>query len=396
MKQAVRDGQLGEGAIDTLLVRRFAVMIRFGLFDRPPTTTPIPVQADGAASRTLAEQGTVLLRNQSGALPLSGSTASIAVIGPYAGAAQTGGGGSSHVVPAYTVSPVRGIEDRVPGATVSYDAGTDPAAAAALARAADVAVVMVGDTETEGRDRPGLALTGNQDALVSAVAAANPHTVVVVKSGGPVLMPWVDQVPAIVEAWYPGEEDGDAVAAVLFGDVDPGGRLPITFPRADADTPAHTPAQYPGVNGVATYSEGLRIGYRWYDAQGIAPLYPFGYGLSYTSFGYSHLSASRPDRHGQVTVRLDVTNTGRRAGSTVAQVYVADPAAAGEPPVQLKGFQRVSLSPGRTRRVTLRLDSRAFSVWDSDAQRWTVTPGTYTIRAGGSSADLPLSTTVRA
>ena len=391
MRQALAAGQISESAIDTLLVRRFTVMIRFGQFDHPLTTTPIPVRADGAASRSLAEQGTVLLRNQSGALPLPGSVTSVAVIGPYAGAAQTGGGGSSHVVPAYTVSPVDGIRARVPGATVSYDAGTDPAAAAALARTADVAVVMVGDNETEGRDRPSMALTGNQDALVSAVAAANPRTVVVVKSGGPVLMPWAGQVPAIVEAWYPGEEDGNAVAAVLFGDVDPGGRLPITFPRADADTPAHTPAQYPGVNGVATYSEGLQIGYRWYDARHIAPLYPFGYGLSYTSFRYSHLDVSRPDRHGQVTVRLDVTNTGHRSGSTVAQVYVADPAAAGEPPIQLEGFQRVSLKPGRTHQVTLRLDSRAFSVWDSAAQRWTVTPGRYTIRAGGSSADLPLS-----
>jgi beta-glucosidase len=391
MRQAVAAGQISETAIDTLLVRRFTVMIRFGLFDRPLTGSPIPVRADGAASRSLAEQGTVLLRNTGGALPLAPSVGSVAVIGPYAGAARTGGGGSSHVVPAYTVSPAQGIQDRVPGATVSYDAGTDPAAAAALARTADVAVVMVGDAETEGHDRPDLALTGNQDALVSAVAAANPHTVVVVKSGGPVLMPWADQVPAIVEAWYPGEEDGNAVAAVLFGDVDPGGRLPVTFPRADTDVPAHTAAQYPGVDGTAIYSEGLQIGYRWYDAQRIAPLYPFGYGLSYTTFRYSRLATSRPDRQGRVTVSLTVTNTGHRAGSTVAQLYVADPVATGEPPIQLKGFQRVSLDPGQTRRLTLQLDRRAFSVWDTAAQRWTVTPGRYTIRAGSSSADLPLA-----
>ncbi|HEY3716491.1 MAG TPA: glycoside hydrolase family 3 C-terminal domain-containing protein [Jatrophihabitantaceae bacterium] len=393
MKRAVENGQISVQTIDTLLIRRFTTMIRFGLFDRPLTTSPIPITEDGTFARTAAEQGTVLLKNAAAQLPLDASALhSVAVIGPYAGAARTGGGGSSHVEPAYTVSPVDGIQNRVgPTVTVSYNDGADPAAAAALARSADVAIVMVGDDETEGVDRPGLALSGNQDALVSAVAAANPHMVAVVKSGGPVLMPWVDQVPAVVEAWYPGEEDGNAVAAVLFGDVNPSGKLPITFPKADGDVPAHTPQQYPGVNGTAVYSEGLQVGYRWYDAQGIAPLFPFGYGLSYTTFAFSHLTVTPVlALRGQVTVGVDVTNTGTRTGSEVAQVYVADPAAAGEPPTQLKGFQKVTLAPGQTKHLRLTLDQRAFSTWDPAAQQWTTRDGRYRVFVGDSSRNLPL------
>ena len=397
MKQAVESGQVSMQTIDTLLKRRFATMIRFGLFDRPLTESPIPAAENGKFARSTAEAGTVLLKNTGAQLPLDAAALhSVALIGPYAGAAKTGGGGSSKVVPAYTVNPVDGIKNRVgPGVDVSYSDGKDPAAAAALARSADVAIVMVGDNESEGSDRPNLALSGDQDQLVESVAAANPHTVVVVKSGGPVLMPWIDQVPATVEAWYPGEEDGNAVAAVLFGDVNPSGKLPISFPRKDADTPAHTPEQYPGVNGTAAYSEGLKVGYRWYDAEDIAPLFPFGYGLSYTTFAYSNLDVSpilTPDGH--ITVGVDVTNTGRRAGSEVAQVYVADPSAAGEPPKQLKGFQKASLRPGETKHLTFKLDQRAFSIWDSAAQQWTTVHGQYGVYVGGSSRDLPLHGTV--
>lgn len=397
MKQAVQSGQVSMQTVDTLLKRRFATMIRFGLFDRPLTKSPIPTAEHGKFARSAAEAGTVLLKNNSAQLPLNAAALhSVAVIGPYAGAAKIGGGGSSKVVPAYTVKPVDGIKNRVgPGVNVSYADGSDPAAAAALAHSADVAVVMVGDNETEGSDRPNLALSGNQDQLVESVAAANPHTVVVVKSGGPVLMPWIDQVPATVEAWYPGEEDGNAVASVLFGDVNPSGKLPISFPRKDADTPAHTPEQYPGVNNTATYSEGLKVGYRWYDAEGIAPLFPFGYGLSYTTFAYSNLDVSpRLNPNGQVTATADVTNTGRRAGSEVAQVYVADPSTAGEPPKQLKGFQKVTLQPGETKHLTFKLDQSAFSIWDSAAQQWTTVHGRYGVFVGGSSRDLPLQGTV--
>lgn len=397
MRDAVNSGQISESVLDRLITRRYAVMIRFGLFDRPLTLSPIPAEQNGAVARGIAEQGTVLLKNAGGQLPLdAAATRKVAVIGPFAGAAHTGGGGSSHVVPLYTVDPVTGVKNRLgAGADVSFADGSDVTAAADLARSADVALVMVGDNETEGRDRPGLALSGNQDQLVSAVAAANPHTVVIVKSGAPVLMPWLDQVPAVVEAWYPGEEDGNAVAAVLFGDVNPSGKLPVTFPRADADTPAHTPDRWPGVAGTATYAEGLQIGYRWYDAQHIAPLFPFGYGLSYTTFRYGNLSVSPvATRTGDVSVGVDVTNTGSRAGADVAQVYVSAPAAAGEPPRRLAGFQKVSLRPGQTRHLTFVLDPRAFSVWDTTAHAWTIVPGGHQVWAGDSSRDLPLHATV--
>jgi beta-glucosidase len=394
MQQAVQDGQVPIATVDELLIRRFTVMIRFGLFDRQLTTSPIPAARDGAFARASAEEGTVLLKNDGSQLPLNAAALhSLAVIGPYAGAAKTGGGGSSHVDPLYTVSPVAGIQVRAgQNVTVSYNNGSDPAAAAALAKTSDAAIVMVGDSETEGADRTTLALSGDQDQLVEAVAAANPHTIVVVKSGGPVLMPWASQVPAIVEAWYPGEEDGNAVAAVLFGDVNPSGKLPVTFPASDGQVPASTPQQWPGVNDTAVYSEGLDVGYRYYDASNLTPLFPFGYGLSYTTFSMSHLAVSR--RGGKVVVTADVTNTGTRAGAEVAQVYVADPAAAGEPPEQLRGFARVTLRPGQTKQVTITLGQHAFQVWDSTAQKWTTAAGRYTISLGDSSANLPLHATV--
>lgn len=394
INQAITSGQLSVNTIDSLLISRFATMIRFGMFDRKHTTTPIPVTADGTFARTAAEEGTVLLKNSGAQLPLNATKLhSVAVIGPFAGAAYTGGGGSSFVQPLYTVSPVDGIKHRT-AATVSFNNGSDLTAAANAARGADVAVVMVGDTETEGTDRTTLALSGNQDQLVAAVAAANPHTVVVVKSGGAVLMPWLSKVPAVVEAWYPGQEDGNAVAAVLFGDFNPSGKLPVTFPAADAQVPANTPQQYPGVNGNAVYSEQLQVGYRWYDANGHTPLFPFGYGLSYTTFGFSNLTVSPRAADGTVTVGVQITNTGQRTGAEVAQVYLADPATAGEPPRQLRGFQKINLPPGQSGHLTIKLDARAFQIWNTSSNSWTTAAGTYGVFVGDSSRNLPLHGTV--
>jgi beta-glucosidase len=291
------------------------------------------------------------------------------------------------VTPLYTVTPVDGIKSH--GVTVSYNDGSDPAAAAALARSADIAVVMVGNKDKEGGDRPNLSLPGGQDQLVSSVAAANPKTVVVLKTGGPVLMPWLAQVPAVLEAWYPGEEDGNVVADLLFGAANPSGKLPMTFPKAESQTPANTPEQYPGVGGTATYSEKLQVGYRWYDAQNVEPQFPFGHGLSYSTFAFRHLGVSGSGR-----ATVDVTNTGRRTGADVVQVYVAAPASAGEPPRQLRGFAKVTLRPGQTRHVEVTLDPRSFSIWDTSAGRWATVPGRYTVFAGDSSRDLPLSRTL--
>jgi beta-glucosidase len=397
LKQAVLDGQVSMQRLDQLLEERLATEIRFGLFDHSLTTSPIDAAAGGQVARQVEEAGTVLLKNDGSQLPLDASSLhSIAVIGQYANTTYPGGGGSSHVNPLYTVSPVQGIENRVgSGVSVTTTNGSDLTQAAQQAAAADVAVVVVSDAEREGADRPNLSLTGNQDQLVNTVAAANPHTVVVVDSGAPVLMPWVNNVPSIIEAWYPGEEDGNALAAVLFGDVNPSGKLPVTFPATNNQTPVADPSRWPGVNGVATYSEGLDVGYRWYDANNQTPLFPFGYGLSYTSFNYSHLVVSpQLNQNGQVNVGVDVTNTGSRAGVDVAQVYVTDPQAAGEPPLQLKGFDRVELAPEQTKHLEFHLDQRAFSIWNSDAQAWTTVDGQYAVHVGDSSADLPLSAPV--
>ena len=277
---------------------------------------------------------------------------------------------------------------RVPSQTPPLDE------AVALARSSDVAVVFASDFETEGADLTDLDLPAGQNELIRAVAAVNPRTIVVLNTGSAVTMPWLDSVAAVLEAWYPGQEDGNAIAAVLFGDVNPSGKLPVTFPRRLADVPAASAAQWPGVNGEVQYSEGLQVGYRWYAAKGIAPLFPFGFGLSYTTFRLANLRVS----HGSgrlLRVSADITNTGRRAGADVVQLYVGDPAADSEPPVQLKAFERVELAAGRTRRVTFDLGPRAFAHWDDAAAGWVVSPGTYRISVGTSSADLPLHSEVK-
>jgi len=395
--QAVKAGKVPMRVIDDKLVRRYRTMMELGVFYHPPKHKAIPAKKDGAIARRIAEEGMVLLKNQGNLLPLdAASLHSIAVIGPYAAKASTGGGGSSHVVPLYTVNPVKGIRDRAGSRVkVTFADGSDVQQAVRLAKAADVAIVMVGDHETEGRDHP-IALQGNQNQLVKAVAAANPHTVVVLKSGSVELMPWVDKVPAILEAWYPGEEDGNAVAAVLFGDFDPSGKLPLTFPRRLADLPAHTPEQYPGVDGEVHYSEGVFVGYRHYDEKNIKPLFPFGYGLHYTTFAYKDLKVSpgsvSSNGKGAVTVDLDVTNTGSRAGAEVAELYLGFPttAAVPEPPKQLKGFERVELKPGQTGHVQIVVDSHELSYWNASRHAWAIMPGAYKVMVGASSRDIRL------
>jgi beta-glucosidase len=403
LKAAVQSGKVPMSAIDDKLVRRFRTMMEIGVFDHPPQRAPIPAKEDGGVARRLAEEGMVLLKNTGGLLPLNAARLrSIAVIGPYAGHAMTGGGGSSHVIPLYSVDPVEGVRRRAgPHVTVNFADGGEIPLAAVMARSADVAVVMVGDRETEGRDHS-ISLSDSQDQLIEAVAQANPHTVVVVKTGSAVLMPWANKVPAILEAWYPGEEDGNTVAAVLFGDLNPSGRLPMTFPKTLADLPANTPAQYPGINGVVHYSEGVFVGYRRYDAQNIQPLFPFGFGLSYTTFAFKHLvtkpaHASPGESTLHVTVDLDVTNTGQRAGAEVVELYVGIPSthAVPEPPKQLRGFERLELNPGETGRAHLELGARSFAYWDVHMRGWVIAPGAYRIMVGSSSREIRLQGTIQ-
>ncbi|MGA8365966.1 MAG: glycoside hydrolase family 3 C-terminal domain-containing protein [Candidatus Acidiferrales bacterium] len=406
---AVQNGQVTQATVNDKLIRRFTTMLNFGVFNNPPGVTTIPSAADGLISRQISEAGMVLLQNNGAILPLKASSLhTIAVIGPYAGSAKTGGGGSSQVSPIYTVSPVTGIQNVVgSGVTVSYNNGSTISTAVTLAQSSDVAIVMVGDSEAEGSDGS-ISLSGTQDSLVEQIVAAQPKTIVVMKSGTGILMPWASSVPAILQAWYPGEEDGNAVAAVLFGSVNPSGKLPLTIPvsASDPDPPADgsQPAQYPGVNGTVTYSEGVFVGYRHYDQAGITPLFPFGFGLSYTTFSFSNLSVTPttlPDfstnPNQTVTVSFNVKNTGSVTGAEVAQVYVAIPSPSSsvlEPPKWLKGFQKISLTPGQTSPVTITLNMRSFAYWDVTSSSWLVAPGTYQIMVGDSSRNIVLQAPV--
>ncbi len=269
------------------------------------------------------------------------------------------------------------------------------ASAVSAAKSASTAVVVVSDdTESEATDRLGLNLPSAQDELISAVAAANPNTVVVIDAGAPIVMPWLSQVSSVLDAWYPGQSNGTALADVLFGKSDPSGHLPVTFPTDLSEVPASTPAQFPGLNNEVQYSEGIDVGYRFYDANDKTPLFPFGFGLSYTHFAFSGVRVDRNvvDGVDDVHVSATVTNVGKTAGADVAQLYLGDPASTGEPPRQLVGFQRVKLDPGRSARVRFTITPRDEWWYDDGAGGWTSTPGLYRVYVGDSSAlaNLPL------
>ena len=403
LEQAVKDGQVPVARIDDALVRRYTVMIEHGFFDRKPIerspNDSIPALEHGTVARRIAEQSMVLLKNDGNLLPLDPrALQSVALIGPYAVRAMTGGGGSSYVNPPYTIRPEDGIYSHMESQRklVVLD-GSDVDAAAAAAQKAQVAIVMVGDDEGEDHDHS-LALPEKLNQLIAAVAAANPKTIVVLKSGSAVLMPWIGAVPSVLEAWYPGEEDGNAVADVLFGDADPGGRLPMTFPVRAEDTLASNPDQYPGQNGVVHYSEGLSVGYRGYQEKNIKPLFSFGFGLSYTQFRYSGLTVSRTGSRSvpRVEVTFQVTNTGLRTGSDVPQVYISFPhiEEGDEPPLQLRAFAKVDLRQGESKTIRLLLEKSAFSWWSEQSGEWKIPNGTFKISLGASSADIRESQTV--
>jgi beta-glucosidase len=272
----------------------------------------------------------------------------------------------------------------------------DPAqwqAAIDAAKTSNVAVVFVNDIRTEGADLQSLSLPGDQNQLIDAVAAVNRHTVVVLDTGGPALTPWRDQVAGLLEAWYPGQENGDAIASVLFGDTNPSGRLPVTFPASDDQGPLTTPERFPGTNDTVRYEEGIFVGYRYYDANGQDPAFPFGHGLSYTTFSYGHLHAANLHRGAKsARVKLLVRNTGPRRGTEVVQVYNGHlPTAVETEPRQLAGFATVTLKPGKQQYVTARIDRRALSYWDTDADEWVTPAGEVPVYVGSSSRDIRLS-----
>ncbi len=404
---AIASGQASVADLDEHVRRILRTMFAFGVFDRdayPNDPASIPVDAHADVAARVEEGGITLLKNTRKLLPLTGAK-TIAVIGSDANRAKSGGG-SSYINPLKLTTTLAGIKTRAgDGVQVVFDDSDDPAHSAATAKAADVAIVVAADTAAEGDDQSCIAIdcsddkiiTGlltsetkkrNTDAVVAAVGKAQPKTVVVLETSGPVLTDWRDQVAAIVEAWYPGESGGTAIARVLFGDIDPGGRLPATFPARQQDLPTEQgdPEQYPGVDGVVTYKEGVLVGYRWFDAKRIKPVFPFGFGKSYTRFTYRKLRVR--GRRVSFTVR----NVGRRTGFAVPQLYTGIPVPAGttEPPRQLKGFTKLSLAPGRRKRVTLKLNRRSFSYYDVGKAAWTVAPGCARVFVGRSSRDLPL------
>jgi beta-glucosidase len=402
--EALAGGAATMADVDERVRSYLRTLFAYGAFDRVAFAADeqaIEREANAREARKLAEAGITLLEND-GVLPLNRRKLdSIAVIGAGATEYLTGGG-SSEIDPYSYTSPLEGIAAAAgAGVRVTGDDGSDPAQAAQLARDSDVAVVIAGSYSSEGVDRRCLSLEcppvwGDQDALIEAVAAENRRTVVVIESGGPVLTPWAHRVGAVLEAWYPGSEAGGAIARVLFGEVDAQGRLPVTFPRSESDLPtAGDPTAYPGVDDVVTYDEGLLVGYRHYDAKGIRPAYEFGHGLSYTRFRFSDLRVGRSGR-GYARVSLEVANVGDRRGVAVPQLYLGLPSRpdALQPPKALKGFKRLALGPGRSRRVRFTLDRRAVSYWDVDAQRWQLARGCVRVLAGRSSRRTPLRATL--
>ncbi len=399
LASAVSSGAVSTATLNSMVSPVLAEMFGFGLFDRPPAGSPAQTATSAAHvsdAAQLAEEGAVLLKNSGSVLPLTSSARSVAVIGADASSSPlTAGGGSAGVNSSGTVTPLQGITAAAPsGVTVSYNNGSSDSSAASLAASSSVAVVFVSNNESEGSDLSSINLSSADNSLISAVAAANSHTVVVLNTGSAVTMPWLSSVAGVLEAWYPGQQDGTAIGALLFGTANPSGHLPVTFPASLSQVPASTTAQWPGTGGTVQYSEGIDVGYRWYDAKGLTPLFPFGYGLSYTSFSFSNLKVGTLAQGGAAAVTTTVTNTGSRAGADVAQLYVTDPAASGEPPRQLEGFARVSLQPGASQTVTFQLAQRNLQYWDASSNSWATATGSYGISVGDSEASLPLSGTL--
>jgi len=385
LKAAVAAGQVPVSRVSDMVLRILTSLFAVGIMDNPPTGN-LGVNVTSAEhnmlSRALAIEGTVLLKNEKNILPLS-KNAKIAVLGDDG---QNNviviGGGSGHVIPPYVVTPYAGIKAVVNSATYAPTSPLQNAVAAA--KAADVAVVFVGVFSSEGSDRPNLSLGNGQDELIAAVAAAQPNTVVVIHSPGAVLVPWINSVPAAIAAFYPGEEAGNAIADVLFGDANPSGKLPITFPLTEDQVPANTTAQYPGINDEGSYSEGLFVGYRWYDRYNQDPAFPFGHGLSYTTFEYSNLQIKG------LTISGSVQNTGKVAGAEVVQLYIGYPESANEPPKVLRGFKKLRLQPGVSGVFSFTLTEHDLSIWDITTVDWTVIHGTFSVYVGSSSRDIRL------
>jgi beta-glucosidase len=423
IKPAMEAGTITEDGINDAVRRIFRPMFSVGVMDEPVSAWDwkkleknVTNDASLTSARHLAAISTVLLKNSNDILPLT-SGKKLAVLG-FAGAnAVVHGGGSGSVVPSFVATPIDGIKAAAgPSATVNFDNGTDIKAAAALAASADYAIIFAGTLSHEGGDRDSLSLDdgcdldqygqcgGNahkQNALIEAVAKANQNTIVVLSVPGAVVMPWATKVAAILTNFMPGQQAGNAIADVLFGKVNPSAKLPITFPNGENDMEL-SQAQWPGLPDpknptYAYYSEKLLVGYRFYDAHNISFTtgYPFGHGLSFTSFKYADLALKASHSNGSVSVRFSVTNSGKVPGAEVAQLYIAFPASAGEPPLQLKGFHKTKvLAAGSQEMVEMQLRKRDLSIWDEKSHSWKVEAGRFTFHVGSSSRDLRLKAAI--
>ena len=437
LKAAVASGEVSAARLDDMVTRYLTGLIETGAYDTPAPAQAqaIPYAEHAEVAQRAAEAGIVLLKNQGGILPLARTARRIVLIGGHADVGVLSGGGSSQVrsvggapieipltsgaassfarVTYHASSPLKAMQAALPGAQITFVDGSDPAAAAAAARAADVAVVFATQWATEAQDVPDLSLPDAQDALIVAVAAAQPRTAVVLETGGPVLMPWLGQVPAVLQAWYPGQRGGEAIAGILTGRVNPSGRLPITFPAAAAQAPRPAPVGLDRLSALeqqaaadpshasqfelrsfpVDYVEGADVGYRWYERKGQRPLFPFGHGLSYTQFSYRNPVVTGGNT---ISVTVEVANTGRVAGSDVPQLYVAREG--GAAPMRLAGFQRVTLKAGETRRVTLTAEPRVVADNDTALPGWRIAAGRYRVAIGHDATDrsMVLGTTLDA
>jgi beta-glucosidase len=411
-REGVKNGTYPQAVLDDKVRRNLRVMIGTGVLDPRPEGS-LNTKAHQETSRRVAEEGMVLLKNEKDFLPLNASKIkSVAVIGENATRLQTYGGDSSRVKAFYEISPLAGILNRI-GTNVNvtyaegYRKGGDAALvdrAVAAAKAADVVIYVGGINhdvgyDSEGGDKTGLEMPFGQVELIHKVVQANPRTAVVLVGGSPMEMnAWLGRVPAVLLSWYSGMEGGNAIARVLFGDVNPSGKLPATFPEQLADSPAHTSGAkgFPGENGTTIYSEGVLVGYRWFDTKNIEPLFPFGHGLSYTTFKYANQKVVRgTDPNGPIaTVEFEITNTGKRAGAEVAQVYVQDvQSSVARPLKELKGFQKVLLQPGETRTVSVALDRGAFAFYDDKQGAWVAEAGAFEVLVGASVRDIRQTST---
>ena len=406
LREALDQGTVKPAQLDLMAQRILHAMFANGLFDHPLQPQPIDMPGHAAVTRTAAEAGMVLLKNDRSLLPLTARARRIAIIGGHADKGVLAGGGSSLVYPAegnavpglapttwpgpimyYPSSPMQELQRQVPGATVRYDDGGDPAAAAALARDSDVVIVFGTQWAGESFDVP-MALDGQQDALIDAVASANRNTVVVLETGGPVAMPWIDKVGAVVEAWYPGSAGGAAIANVLTGKVNPSGRLPVTFPRGVDQLPDPAAPH----SGDVVYREGATVGYKWFDAKALKPLFPFGHGLSYTQFASDGLKAGVAN--GTITASFTLRNRGAVAGATIGQIYIAPVAGGWEAPKRLGGFVKVALAPGASRCVSVKVDPRLLATWDEAGHQWRIAGGTYRVMLAETATDVKQTVTV--